>query len=178
MNNGLAELVAPGTVRIERLLPGPIDRVWAYLTESDRRGRWLATGDMDLRVGGAVHLHWRHVDLSPDKAPAPERFRQYDDGVSMASRITRCEPPHVLAYTWGDDSAEVLFELSPRGEHVHLVVTHSGMPTHEGRTSVATGWHAHLAILLDVLEGRAPPNFWSLFGPLEGRCAERMRGEE
>jgi uncharacterized protein YndB with AHSA1/START domain len=33
-----AEAVEPGTVRLERLLPGPIDRVWAYLTESDKRG--------------------------------------------------------------------------------------------------------------------------------------------
>ena len=27
----------PGTVRLERLLPGPIERAWAYLTESDKR---------------------------------------------------------------------------------------------------------------------------------------------
>ena len=27
---------APDTVRIERLLPGPIERLWAYLTESDK----------------------------------------------------------------------------------------------------------------------------------------------
>lgn len=28
----------PGTVRIQRVLPGPIERVWAYLTESEKRG--------------------------------------------------------------------------------------------------------------------------------------------
>ena len=27
-----ATMPAPATVRIERLLPGPIERVWAYLT--------------------------------------------------------------------------------------------------------------------------------------------------
>ena len=41
-----------GTIRFERLLPGPIERVWAYLTESDKRAKWLAAGDMDLRPGG------------------------------------------------------------------------------------------------------------------------------
>ena len=33
-------------VRFERLLPGPIERVWAYLTESDKRSLWLASGAM------------------------------------------------------------------------------------------------------------------------------------
>jgi uncharacterized protein YndB with AHSA1/START domain len=39
------------TVRLERLLPGPIERVWRYLTESEARGQSLARGEMDLRVG-------------------------------------------------------------------------------------------------------------------------------
>ena len=41
--------------RLERLLPGPIERVWAYVTESDKRATWLAGGEMELRVGGKVH---------------------------------------------------------------------------------------------------------------------------
>lgn len=32
-----ATLPAPATVRIERVLPGPVERVWAYLTESEKR---------------------------------------------------------------------------------------------------------------------------------------------
>ena len=39
-------LTEPATLRIERLLPGPIERVWAYLTESDLRRKWLAAGEM------------------------------------------------------------------------------------------------------------------------------------
>jgi uncharacterized protein YndB with AHSA1/START domain len=46
-----------GAVRFERLLPGPIEHVWAYLTQSDKRGTWLAAGPMDARVGGRVDLH-------------------------------------------------------------------------------------------------------------------------
>ena len=37
-------LIEPATLKIERLLPGPIDRVWAYLTESELRRQWLAAG--------------------------------------------------------------------------------------------------------------------------------------
>ena len=37
-------LTEPATLKIQRLLPGPIERVWAYLTESDLRRQWLAAG--------------------------------------------------------------------------------------------------------------------------------------
>src|SRR5205814_4406784 len=40
------------TVRLERMLPGPIERVWAYLTDSEKRKTWFASGIFDLRVGG------------------------------------------------------------------------------------------------------------------------------
>jgi len=35
-------LIKPSTIRFERLLPGPVERVWAYLTESKKRATWLA----------------------------------------------------------------------------------------------------------------------------------------
>ena len=35
-------LTEPATLKIQRLLPGPIERVWAYLVESDLRRQWLA----------------------------------------------------------------------------------------------------------------------------------------
>ena len=56
--NARVTLVEPGTVRLERLLPGPLERVWAYITESDKRAKWLAAGEFDLRVGGKVRLEF------------------------------------------------------------------------------------------------------------------------
>jgi DNA-binding transcriptional ArsR family regulator len=50
--NDYGVVTEPGTVRLERVLPGPIERVWAYLTESVQRRKWLAVGPMELRVGG------------------------------------------------------------------------------------------------------------------------------
>ena len=61
-------LLAPDTVRLERLLPGPVERVWAYLTESDKRAQWLAAGRMDLRVGGKVQLEFDNSKL-PNEQP-------------------------------------------------------------------------------------------------------------
>ena len=39
------ELIEPTTLRIQRLLPGPIERIWAYLTDSELRSKWMAAGD-------------------------------------------------------------------------------------------------------------------------------------
>ena len=41
--------------------------------------------------------------------------------------VTRCDPPRVLSYTWGEHS-EVTFELSPQGDDVLLVLTHRRLP--------------------------------------------------
>jgi uncharacterized protein YndB with AHSA1/START domain len=43
-------LTEPATLEIKRLLPGPIERVWAYLTESDLRRQWFAAGEMDMKL--------------------------------------------------------------------------------------------------------------------------------
>ena len=110
------------TVRFQRVLPGPIERVWAYLTESEKRGRWLASGPMELRVGGQVELHFRHADLTPHVERPPDKYSNCADGFTTYGHITRCDPPRLLSYTWDEKSgvaSEVTFELSPQGDDVH-----------------------------------------------------------
>jgi uncharacterized protein YndB with AHSA1/START domain len=157
-------ITADGTVRFERLLPGPIERVWAYLTESDKRGTWLASGPMDLHVGGAMELHFRHADLSPVAEPVPEAYKKYDC-TGFKARITRCDPPFLLSHTWPDpasDHAEVTYELTSQGDKVLLTLTHRRL-SREAMREVGGGWHTHLDILVDRLTDRAPPAFWRSF---------------
>jgi uncharacterized protein YndB with AHSA1/START domain len=174
--NDYGVVTEPGTLRIERTLPGPIERVWAYLTESDKRAQWLAVGGFDLKPGGRIELTFHNSDLSPRREPTPERYRQYE-GASFDGRITRCQPPRVLAYTWGKawgGDSEVTFELTPRGEDVDLVLTHRRLGTREAMVSVAGGWHTHLGILIDVLNGREPPGFWSTHAKIEAEYERRI----
>ena len=42
-------LTEPTTLTMQRLLPGPIERVWAYPTDSDLRRQWLDAGPMALQ---------------------------------------------------------------------------------------------------------------------------------
>lgn len=170
-------LVAPGTLRLQRSLPGPIERVWHYLTDSEARGRWLARGPMDLRVGGEVRLEFRHDDLSDEHAPTPERYRTDDGCHRQQGRITACEPPRLLAHTWGEadgSESEVRFDLEPQGDRVLLTITHSRLGDRDALLSVSAGWHVHVGILLDHLEGRAPGNFWTAHEALEAEYARRL----
>lgn len=160
------------TLCIRRVLPGPIERVWAYLTESDKRGRWLAFGPMELRVGGQVELTFRNSDLSPDAEPTPEKYRKYE-GASISGRVTRCEPPRLLSYTWGEQS-EVIFELAPQGEKVLLVLTHRRLPDRTTMVMVASGWHTHLGVLVDHLTSQEPNPFWVTYARLEAEYEKRL----
>lgn len=157
----------PDTVRIERLLPGPIERVWTYLTDSEKRGRWLASGEMELRVGGKVQLNFLHADLTPHQEPIPQRFKSMECGAGFEGTVTHCDPPRLLAYIWGDGTSEVKFELSPQGEQVLLVLTHTRLRDRGDMTLVASGWHTHLGILEDNLTGETPRPFWSTFERVE-----------
>lgn len=167
-------VTGPGTVRLERIFPGPIERLWAYLTEPDKRAKWLAGGPMELKAGGRVELHFNHADLSAEKTP-PERFRSKACGVTKACRILRCEPPRLLSMTWGEppEASEVTFELTPQGKDVRLVLTHR-LATRPDMIGFASGWHAHLGVLSDVLEGREPRPFWTTHGKVLAEYEKRF----
>jgi uncharacterized protein YndB with AHSA1/START domain len=164
------------TVRLERVLQGPIERVWAYLTESDKRGTWLAAGPMELHVGGRVGLSFRNSELTSHAETPPEKYRKHEGCVEVRGRVTRCEAPRLLSYTWRDDS-EVTFELSPQDDKVVLVLTHRRLPDRATMVSVASGWHTHVGILVDRMSEREPQPFWSTYVRLEAEYERRLPAE-
>lgn len=159
------------SVTLERLLPGPIERVWAYLTEPEKRRTWFGGGAFELRPGGKGELRFRHQDLT-DEAP-PEKYRHvHEVGVNFPVTILKCEAPRLLAITWpceGGKESQVTFSLAVEGEKVRLTITHSRLPDIAEMINVSGGWHIHTAILLAKLEGRESPPFWSRFAELEDR---------
>lgn len=172
--NEYGVVVDEQTVRFERLLPGPIERVWAYLVESDKRAEWFAGGELEPRVGGELELTFRHSTLTPHNEIAPEEYRKYE-GCSFTCRVTRYEPPHVLAYTFGDgEDGEVTFELTEKGGRVLLVLTHSRLPDRKTMRNVSGGWYSHLAVLTEKLHGRIPAPFWETHARAEAEYARRL----
>jgi uncharacterized protein YndB with AHSA1/START domain len=166
-----------GTVRIERLLPGPIERVWAYLTESDKRAQWFAAGPMELRKGGGMELSFDNSNLTPHGETTPAEYADHGCGGGSPGRILQCEPPRLLAFTFGggEEPSEVLFELAPRGNDVLLTLTHSRISDPEMVLGYGSGWHTHLGILIDKMNGRTPKPFWSTHAVLKKEYAEILK---
>lgn len=150
-----ATVTAPATVRIQRLLPGPVERIWAYLTDGELRRQWLAAGDMEMQVGTPFQLTWRNDELSDPPGTRPEGF---SESHTMDSRITELDPPRRLAFTWR--GGEVAFDLEPRGEQVLLTVLHSGISDRANMLMIGAGWHMHLDTLVARANGDAPEPFW------------------
>ncbi|MGL5116703.1 MAG: SRPBCC family protein [Beijerinckiaceae bacterium] len=150
------ELIEPTTLKIQRLLPGPIERVWAYLTASDLRRQWLAAGEMPTKVGAPFTLTWRNDELTDPPGARPEAFRAEEN---MESSVIACDPPHRLQFAWG--AGDVLLELAERGDRVLLTVTHRRIVERSSRLMIGAGWHAHLDILVARLSGKEPTTpFW------------------
>lgn len=166
--------ITPDVLRFERLLDAPVEKVWQYLVDPDLRARWFMSGPTDLKVGGGFGLTMNHGRLSDRDVPTPERYRPYI-GHAWEERITRCEPPHVLAFTWeGGKAGEVTFALTEEGEKTRLVLTHAGLRDRGDAVNFGGGWHSHLAVLQRRIRGEAVPDFWALHAEAEARMEEAL----
>ena len=165
----------PGTLRFERLLPGPIEKVWAYLVEPDLRAQWLAAGKMDLKPGGEAELIFRNGELDP--ADPPEKYAEHKDKeIPTRAEIVEAIPPHLLRFKWeegNDDWSDVTFSLEEEGDRVRLVLIHTDLNKTESQAGVLAGWHAHLNMLRSVLTGEAELPFWATLERLEAEYSTR-----
>jgi uncharacterized protein YndB with AHSA1/START domain len=176
IKHSLGTLIEPATLRMERILPAPIERVWAYLVDPEKRRSWLAGGTMAQEPGGVFELRFQHTELSGEEAP--EHYAAYRKTHIQKSRVVRIEPLKLLTISWGDDSAtasEVTFELTPQGDATQLVLTHRRLPDRKETVSVSSGWHAHLDVLDDVLNDRQPHGFWTNLEAVEKAYEAHIR---
>lgn len=163
-------LTENATLRLQRLLPGPIERCWEYLTDSELRRQWLAWGEMAMAVGSEFELVWHNDHLAdppgsrPPEIPADNR---------MQSRITELDPPRRISFTWSN-SGEVTFELEPMGDQVLLSVIHRRVPDRSTLLKVSAGWHVHLDVLVARLRGTALMPFWEKWRLLQAEYDQRF----
>lgn len=163
------------TLHMKKLLPASVDVVWEYLTQSDKRATWLASGDMGLHVGGQADLVFNFKNLTSETTP--ERFLPYESNHQQHGHITACEAPYLLSFTWNERngrSSEVRFELKAQGDKTLLTLTHSRLPDRNEMVSVSSGWHIHLGILEDRLNQQQPRQFWATHARLEAEYQQRI----
>jgi uncharacterized protein YndB with AHSA1/START domain len=176
--NNFGELVNSDTVRFERVLPGPIERVWGYIAEGDKRARWICGGEVAAKVGSTMEMHFDNESLSsePD-IPRPAKYKEMPDKPSFTGTVTRYEPPFAFSHLWDfeGEATEVCYELEQRDDKVLLVLTHKRLRSAEDILSVSGGWHTHLDVLVDVLEGREPGPFWKTHARIHDEYEKRLR---
>jgi uncharacterized protein YndB with AHSA1/START domain len=178
VNRQPVENVGADVARVVRLLPGPVERVWDYLMDGEKRKTWFTDGTIEPRLGGRVSLLFRHANLSPDETP-PEKYSMvHDPGVPMVGKVIVFDPPRLLAITWEGEkpgeNSEVFFELAPQGDDVQLTLTHRKLCSDAERADVSSGWHLHTAILFARLAGSTPPPLWAAHDRLEAFYKKRM----
>ena len=177
--NNYGELIDNNTIKFSRLLPGPIERVWLYLTDSDKRETWLAAGKTEQAIGGVVELKFHNASLSTstDEPPA-EKYRDMPEHVSFEGTVTQIDPPHLLSYNWPgetpEEESEVSFQLEQQGDKVLLTVIHRRIYKRSDLLGATAGWHTHLDILDDVLNNRPTKPFWTAHNALEEEYEKRI----
>ena len=148
------------SVQFVRLLPGPIERVWSYLADSDRRREWLGAGQIPAKLGDSFTLEIKHADYWPGTAPPDQRaVRAAHTSLHV---LLALEPPHLLAYSFqpeGWEETKVEFRLAPQGDKVRLTLIHTKLGSRGHAVDVSHGWHGHLDILQRKLEGEPLPPF-------------------
>lgn len=168
--DGFGMLTEPATLKIQRLLPGPIERVWAYLTESELRRKWLAAGQMEMKVGAPFELLWRNDELTN---PPGQRPPGHGEEHRMQSRIIELDPPRKLVIAWGA-GGDVSFELEQNGNQVLLTLIHRRLPDRETLLRVAAGWHMHLDVMVARATGKEPEPFWDGWSRLRREYDRRI----
>jgi uncharacterized protein YndB with AHSA1/START domain len=120
------------TLRFERRLQHPVERVWAAITDPDEIEAWWGRATVDLCPGGAMRIEWLNGD------------------VTMPATITELDPPHVLEIE-GEPHGRLRFELESDGDGTVLrFIARSPVPD-DFLSKVQAGWHFHLDVLEDFL---------------------------
>lgn len=129
-------------VKITRVLPVSIEKVWKAWTDPKALMQWKAPegmrtpeAEVDLRVGG-VYM----VKMVGGQVESP-------DGVTVRGEYKVVEEPERLVFSWKwdgqDEETEVTVELKALGEEkTELTLTHSGFATDESSGEHGKGWES------------------------------------
>ena len=135
----MGEIVAESAVRFVRVLDAPAEKIWSFLTQSNRLPQWYGEGVIEPREGGKVSLMGGHIR-----------------GV-----VTGWRPEKFLAYTWnvfspGEEVSRFpisYLEFSLDGSRLTLI--HRPIPQ-AMQNQTMMGWHTMLDLIAAGLHGDFP----------------------
>jgi uncharacterized protein YndB with AHSA1/START domain len=145
-------------VTFRRLLPHPIEEVWAAITEPEQLAVWFLARVSRPSATGLLDM-------------------QHISGVHATGRVLEWDPPRVYEYEWNvapgsgmpqGESSVVRWELTPEKDGTLLVLTHRKLSLATGQI-FAGGLQVFLDRLSAHLNGTALPEpFWLADAPKPG----------
>ncbi|MDJ0643541.1 MAG: SRPBCC family protein [Erythrobacter sp.] len=170
------KLTGPDRIEFQRAFEAPIDKVWQFLVDPEKRKLWFCGGSTADHVGGEIVFEFDHRRLS-ESAP-PEKYAS-EEVVTHRGEILEYDPPNRLAFTWfesaGGESSTVEISLSPgEGGVTSLYLVHTGVVGRDMLIGVLAGWHGHFDLLSEVLQGDRESDFWIRDQELEGEYASHV----
>jgi uncharacterized protein YndB with AHSA1/START domain len=151
-----------GTIRFERVLAHPVDRVWTAITTPKGLADWWlpfpADIDIDLQVGGLIAFS------APEFGPA-----------SMTCTILELDPPTRLVHTHFDPAVTLSWELQPEGDGCRLRLTQHtpDIAAALGQGHIV-GLHHSLDRLEPAIDGHPAAWDWDRLPVLEAEYRERL----
>ncbi|MEU5881025.1 SRPBCC family protein [Spirillospora sp. NPDC047279] len=142
------------TLRFERRLRHPVEKVWRAVSDPEEMGAWFpAAVEAELRPGAPMRF------VFPEEAPVEENW----DG-----EVLEVDPPKVFMFRWHEDVLR--FELVPQNGGCLLVFTQTiggGDIGLLGAGRTAAGWDTCLEVLAGGLEGREVPTAEDWLTPIQ-----------
>lgn len=168
------KLIDSTTLQFERTLPGPIERVWEYLVDGEKRALWFAGGLTDLSPNGNMEFHFNNSKFSSVPDPTPEKYSEYADGSKSLATIVQYEEPYLLVFNW--EEGLITFKLEElNNDQIKFTLTHERLQdSKEYRVGTLAGWHTHLDILHDHLNNLEIKSFWTVHMKLESEYEDRL----
>lgn len=163
-----------GALRFVRDLPGPIERVWDYIVDPEKRILWLCGGTAGQAAGDGYVLEFDNSRMSNERATG--RYAEYNSPTEIAAEVVEIDPPRLFVFRWNDADAEARIELAEKGDRVELVLIQSPPDDLEQLVSMGGGWHAHLGILVDELAGAPHRGFWTEHEEAEAHYRQLLGG--
>ena len=124
----------------EREFDHTVGEVWRALTDPALLPQWLAPGEIELRLGGAVKLDFK------------------DSGIAIDSTVTAFAEGRLLEYSWGgpgDPPRPVRWVLEPDGDGCRLTLRIT-VPAEEDVGRSAAGWPPRTSRHRPEIGPRAP----------------------
>lgn len=134
-------------IRIDRVLPATIDRVYAAWTRPELLSQWYCPNPdleievrTDLRIGGEYV-----VKMGP---------------YVVRGVYTELDPPNLIGFTWQWDEtdskpSQVRVELTTVAEGTRMLLSHTGLENAEDVANHLQGWEGNLGRLPAFLESLA-----------------------